>query len=96
MSTKHTPGAWTVSELDATGEPSEHYIFIEPNVAVIERKVEGRDGCDMPDARLIAAAPELLEFVQEYLSAWQDGMAGDSYLHRIAKAVIAKATGEQP
>jgi len=47
------------------------------------------------NARLIAAAPELLAFVSEYLEAWANGMAGDSYLRRQADAVLAKATGEQ-
>ena len=61
---KHTPGPWSVSELDASGEVSEHYIFIEPGVAVIERKIAGHDACDMPDARLIAKAPALLAALQ--------------------------------
>lgn len=41
MSNGHTPGDWHVSELDATGEKSKYYIFIEPGVAVIERSVTG-------------------------------------------------------
>ena len=57
---KHTAGPWSVSEINATGNVDEHYIFIEPNVAIIERRIEGRNDCDMPDARLISAAPELL------------------------------------
>ena len=35
---KHTPGKWTVSEINATGEVDQHCIFIEPNIAVIERE----------------------------------------------------------
>lgn len=61
---KHTPGPWTVSELDARGEVSEYHIFIEPNVAVIERKVAGHDQHDMADAHLIAAAPAMLEALE--------------------------------
>ena len=45
------------------------------------------------NARLIAAAPELLAFVEEYIYAYESGMAGESYLHRIAKTAITKATG---
>lgn len=45
------------------------------------------------NARLIAAAPELLDFVIEYLDAWNSGMAGDSHLRRMAEALIQKATG---
>jgi hypothetical protein len=42
-----------------------------------------------------AAVPNLLGFVEEYISAWEEGMAGDSYLLRMAQVAIAKATGEQ-
>lgn len=61
---KHTPAPWAVSELDASGEVSEYHIFIEPNVAVIERKVAGQDQHDMADAHLIAAAPAMLEALE--------------------------------
>lgn len=60
----HTPGPWTVNELMFGGEVSEHHIFIEPDVAVIERKVAGHDQHDMADARLIAAAPAMLEALE--------------------------------
>ena len=40
-------------------------------MAVIERKIAGQDDCDMPDARLIAAAPELLEALRQAVDmAW--------------------------
>ena len=54
------------------------------------------DGRMKANARLIAAAPKLLAFVSEYLEAWADGMAGDSYLRRQAEALLGEATGEQP
>ena len=100
----HTPGPWSVSELEARGEPSEFYIFIEPGVAVIERKVKGHDGCDMPDAHLIAAAPELLEALEdaladlEYLAKAPDSAYArpDDGSISAARAAIAKATGAQP
>lgn len=57
---EHTPGPWSVSELDASGQVSEYYIFIEPGVAVIERKSPGHDEHDMPDAHLLASAKVLL------------------------------------
>ena len=44
---------------------------------------------DAANARLIAAAPELLEFAQEVRRT------GDTRLASMAIAVIAKATGEQ-
>lgn len=52
----HTPGPWHVSELNAAGNVDPYSIFIEPNIAVIERKVAGQDQNDMADASLIAAA----------------------------------------
>lgn len=91
----HTPGPWTVSELDALGEPSEFYIFIEPGVAVIERKIAGGDQHDMPDARLIAAAPELFEALvalMEYAGIIEERC--DSVATNKARDAIYKATGE--
>jgi hypothetical protein len=45
------------------------------------------------DARLIAAAPELLEFAKE----WLDRQGTDeNYMVMKARAAIAKATGGQP
>lgn len=96
---KHTPGPWHVSDKNASGNVSEDYLFIEPGIAVIERKVAGQDANDMPDARLIAAAPELLaalermtsvarsanEIGSTHFSAFQEAI-------RKCSAVIAKAT----
>jgi hypothetical protein len=87
---KHTPGPWSVSEINAANNVDEFHIFIEPNVAIIERKIEGQNECDMPDALLIAAAPELLEALQLVLHS-KDAIALEK-----ARAAIAKALGEQP
>jgi len=48
--------------------------------------------CDFANARLIAAAPTLLEALQEIIA---DGVHSDvvPHLHRKAIAAIAKATG---
>lgn len=99
---KHTPGPWTVSELNAINEVSKYHIFIEPCVAMIERKVEGQDQNDMADAALIAAAPDLLNLAkqQEYLINLlythginhQQTMAQEDVVRKLA-GVIAKATG---
>jgi hypothetical protein len=90
----HTPAPWTVSELYAGGQVSKYHIFIEPNVAVIERKVEGKDQCDMADARLIAAAPDLLEALQALCSSPLHSVAARTELWTEARAAIARATGE--
>lgn len=86
----HTPAPWTVSELDASGEVSEYHIFIEPGVAVIERKVEGKNQYDMADARLIASAPGLL-FQLLAAANYIDALGGDSKSYR---AAIKAAKGE--
>ena len=94
---KHTPGLWHVSELDASGNTSEYYLFIEPGVAVIERKVAGQDEHDMHDARLIAAAPDLLAVLQELEESaryWGEYDVPLGIVDRIS-AAIAKATGEK-
>jgi hypothetical protein len=90
----HTPAPWTVSELDAGGEVSEYYILIEPNVAVIERKVAGKDQHDMADARLIASAPDLLEACQWCIALCEEIGATETNAYASARAAIAKATGE--
>lgn len=40
--------------------------------------------------RLQQERDELLDFAKEYLDAWDSGMAGDSYLRRIAEKTIAR------
>lgn len=44
--------------------------------------------------RLHEVNQELLSFVHEYIEAWKEGMAEDSYLLRIAEALITKAQGD--
>lgn len=96
---KHTPGPWTVSELMFGGEVSEHHIFIEPNVAVIERKVAGHDQNDMADAHLIASAPQLLQALEHiaaslYYNDYGDPALLDSFDESIIDAAIRAAKGE--
>jgi hypothetical protein len=89
-----TPGDWHVSELDATGEPSKYYIFVEPGVAVIERSTGGEH--DMADARLIAAAPDLLEALTNLVGLAKMGAARLDKYHAAladAQAAIDKARG---
>jgi hypothetical protein len=89
---KYTPGPWTVNELNAQGFKSKHYIFIEPNIAVIEKKISGHDQNDWADACLIAAAPDLLAALVDCREALvRAGATGEL---RVVDAAIAKATGE--
>ena len=91
MSTTRRHGPWTVSEIGANGEKSEHYIFIQPDVAVIERRVAGLDGDDMPNAHLISAAPDLLTALELVLSVADRA----TFEFDLARAAIKKARGEQ-
>lgn len=83
---KHTPGPW-IAELAAA--------------AVFDVYPSGEDSgpvacdCGEADARLIAAAPELLAIVQEVFVIG-DRLVDDVYGHEFvqnAKAAIAKALG---
>lgn len=62
----HTPGPWHVNELNVAQKVDPYYIFIEPGVAVIERKIEGHNQSDMANALLIAAAPAMLEALEKW------------------------------
>ena len=82
MTTQHTPGPWTV---DASLCTVHHLMFQEPldnrnKIAVVTSEA---------DARLIAAAPELLEALKGLLQ--ETGING-TYAAK-ANAAIAKATG---
>lgn len=93
---KHTPGPWRVGEEAG----SEMIVYAPDGFAVASTVVFHRnhDQSKSANARLIAAAPELLEA----LIAFRDGGAGknfdswhESYRPAIDKAIaaIAKATG---
>ena len=94
---KHTPGPWK------RDERSRWLIVTDSGdqVAVV-RGGDNYDPQDQPAddrARLIAAAPELLEAC-EYVADWIDRMAEDEEpdghdgAHTTLRAAIAKATGE--
>ena len=101
---KHTPGPWIIREGDF-GE-SEFVITTEARqelgiVSICEINVyfDGDIGAEQKaNARLIAAAPELLAALNE-IAAWGDGEAGphmdEPGAACIARAAIAKATGGQ-
>ena len=89
MTTQHTPGPWVVCDyelgLKAISTPNiKHYPATE---------------IDAADARLIAAAPELLAVLEEIVKAidFERGASETEDAERLliaARAAIAKATGE--
>lgn len=83
---KHTPGPWTV-----LGEGiycADNWFFI----ADVPVNFAEHSGVQEANARLIAAAPELLEALQELLEVQAELDA--EIAERKARAAIAKATGE--
>lgn len=93
---KHTPGPWTYFYKN---KYDEHHVSL-PLIGQSMRLGLFEDGCPTEnpeaDARLIAAAPDLLEAMQAMLSEFNESMTGIVHdeLAVIAKAraAIAKAT----
>ena len=100
MDAKHTPGPW-MAGIRLTG--GQLPIEQETNASMHVAMVNGRAGEQEANACLIAAAPELLEALQEceamldkaYDRAPAMGTAQREYekTMRTARAAIAKATG---
>jgi hypothetical protein len=91
MSMQHTPGPWQVNSndplhvCDADGESR----GCSP-IAFVQVGNDGR-WTAKANARLIAAAPELLERLEELLE-YSENLRGSGVYNR-ARAAIAKATG---
>ena len=79
MSEQHTPGPWSFSPCRC-GHPSCRQQTIS---------VQGSVGFDPADARLIAAAPDMLEALKGARALCD----GDSEVGLILRAAITKATG---
>lgn len=78
MTAKHTPGPWKIGALESG-----------------QAAVDGADGSEVtgfisiPDAHLIAAAPELLHVAEMVLRG-----AADGALYGFAEAAVRKAKGK--
>ena len=96
MSTTYTPGPW---EVEVIRDGRNHWIMPVAGGGhgwVGKRYMAVGDAIDIHDARLIAAAPELLEALQALLpDAVGNHIGGPDTQARIdaARATIAKATG---
>lgn len=84
---KHTPGPWRIS---GHSEDSPEKLSVEDGYGYFIAEVDF-GLAQKANARLIAAAPELLEFAEEWLC-----MQGsdENYMTAKARAAIAKAKGE--
>ena len=94
MSAKHTPGPWCFGYgvTDEYGEVFGVGVTTKPDwtVVCVISKPGDVNSIDQANARLIAASPELLEFVKE----WLDRQGSDeNYMTAKARAAIAKAIG---
>ena len=101
IDTKHTPGPWRVFEHSwcdtSIGAPGTSNAICRLDINHATEESQEADEAQMAaNARLIAAAPELLEALQRLSAqcerlrmAWQL----ESDAEKTARAVIAKATG---
>ena len=91
---KHTPGPWDC--VDDKGDGYIHYISRVGSVRVAKTTV-GLNGDEVTqaNARLIAAAPDLLHALQEIMGREElyDGTYADD-LQNIARDAVRKATGQ--
>lgn len=87
MSGLHTPGPWSLAPAHAViGSNGKRVCAVPVRL----------DDHDVGDLHLIAAAPEMLEALYQYVDDLRFPPQGDSIQRRIerAEAVIAKARGE--
>jgi hypothetical protein len=86
---KHTPGPWTAIP-DDDGDEDNWYVLTEKEAAIAV-------GLYGPDARLIAAAPDLLAVLQDLADVSRGYLehmdAEDIAALEAARAAIAKAEG---
>lgn len=101
MTTKHTPGPWSVTKAKH-GVDMSHYVVAlatpdRNDRALVVHAEQGDDGQGDANARLIAAAPELLEALEWALRAMEarNPLWAEGERFVAARATIAKAKGEQ-
>ena len=88
---KHTPGEWQA--INWTYHSTSTVVVDDPSVVSGKRVIA--ECATEEDARLIAAAPELLRALLGALQSMESGVTSLGVI-RAARTAIAKATGEQP
>lgn len=86
---QHTPGPWKFALFEH--EPNEAFVQWRAGFAAVHGSRAGREA----NARLIAAAPDMLESLREvlaYFDAPEDGCFSDEALARL-RAVVARVVG---
>jgi len=102
MMSKHTPGPWKAEQCDIYGDDSTRWSVLTAEyqqdffIASIENGAPG-DCLDTEaaNARLIAAAPDLLEACQAMLDGYEAGKSIPAFdVRELCRAAIAKVTGQ--
>lgn len=94
MSMEHTPGPWTNhGRISQPGLPHSA-VAAKTLIARVYSEAFGDEAQEAANARLIAAAPELLAVLVE-LTDLEGPLPGNQAWYIKARAAIAKATGEQ-
>jgi hypothetical protein len=96
MSAKHTPGPWSkLPSGEAKFIPlrAHHCEKLGFCIGFVNYDInDGHGSIPAANARLIAAAPDLLDALQAFPGFTDDATAGDAWLEKM-RAAIAKATG---
>ena len=91
MTVKHTPGPWKIGTPPPNGEQTigtQSGLMVAVAVTAVNFKQQ-----TIANARLIAAAPDLLDALQSIIEDI-DSDFGTDYDYNKARAAIAKATGK--
>lgn len=88
-----TPGPWVVSDKVCALADTRYLVVLAPDRRWVSLVMED-DGICEADARLIAAAPELLAACQEFVRKVDAGEARSNVSYGQMKAAIAKALGQ--
>ena len=96
MNTPHTPGPWLTRKPESS-RPESARLDIVTEAGDFSPSFVAGDALPQ-DARLIAAAPELFDallfLLADYVAIGGEKLTGSSVPAELARAAIAKATGE--